>query len=227
MIKRILITALAASLIVGVLTGCTDKQEAAAPIHVSFEPNLAGDLKAMSERAQIVVLGKFGTDYHVFNGSRNPQNPAEPSKSVFSEGRSYPFQVIQSIKGQTETDIRVNLLYDQQIDGLLDENGKPLDVRIPSPSFFEPDPSKTYLLFLEKDPHVEGYSINFQPYAIAFDASGKAELITPRKEATALASNEANMKRQVLVHGFVDDYPDTVSGKSIDEVLDEVNGYLK
>jgi hypothetical protein len=84
MIKRILLSFALLTLLVGPMIGCSQKKETSfsGTLHVNFEPNLAQDLKSMSERAQIIVLGKFEKEYTTYNGARDPRNPKQPGQSA-------------------------------------------------------------------------------------------------------------------------------------------------
>jgi hypothetical protein len=54
-----------------------------------------------------------------------------------------------------------------------------------------------------------------------------AELIKPKSDTIAIAKDQNNQAREVNIHNFADDYADTVTGKSLNEIVGQVEGYLK
>lgn len=112
-------------------------------INYAYEYRIAQDLKEMSSKADIIVLGSYQKYLTSYNGDRDVKDPSRESTQSYSEVKIYEFKVDEVIKGNVPNDIHVNLHYSRQITELLDSKGNPIKLNIKSETFFEPEDAIT------------------------------------------------------------------------------------
>lgn len=203
------------------LSGCSAGLSAkvAPTIHVGSEDVIvAQGLKDMTKRAPLIVVGHYIKYVKSVNAARNLENPAEPAKDVYDEAKIYEFKVDQVLKGTIATDhILIHKVYSQEIKDLKDEDGHPLDVRVPNSTFLKPEMGKKYILFLDKYPYMKNtYSGSFANYEINFDDQDKAILKKPEPIGSEMV--KANGKEINIEMERVANFPDEVTGKSFTDL---------
>lgn len=209
-----------------ICNGCSEP-EASKIVQVGLDYHVVTDLPEMTEKSELIVIGKFGPYLESYNSDRDMKNPAKPSKNSYSESKIYQFLIRETIKGKTESStLRVSIPHTKEISGLTDENGNPLKIRVKDSLSMDPDPQKEYVLFLKKDRYIDTYLAPFYPNIIEINSNQQVHLKKPLSKIEETIQSKTNEIYEVHVEG-IQITKDPISGKSLGEIKETIQGNIK
>ncbi|MDO4732238.1 MAG: hypothetical protein Q4B50_01795 [Bacillota bacterium] len=204
---------------------------------------VSGELQDMYAIADVVLLGQYLEFEEAWNMARNPENPAEESKTDYFEGHIYSFAVEQVLKGQAEDEIRINIPYKRRFSGELDnavvENGlivqeatkfDPFSVDYLWEFYMEPKPEESCILFLSYNAEEDRYFPAIEPYMIVCKEDGllelRSNLLLPEEEQQQRFQTEFRTEggKPLLFEINTSSIEDTISGMHMEEFLLELEG---
>lgn len=89
----------------------------------------------------------------------------------------YNFKVEESIIGENENDILVNIAYQEQHE-YTNEDNQETSFDVIDPYYVEPEIGSTYILFLKKDELFGNYYGSIEPFQIKIHSDNQVELMT-------------------------------------------------
>ncbi|PAE15440.1 hypothetical protein CHH91_14085 [Virgibacillus sp. 7505] len=159
---------------------------------ISNDFDSTSSLNDMVESSDLVVVGKYTNFDSTWNMARDPENPEEESTEDYVEGKLYDFKVEQTLKGDSQENIRINHLYSETYKVEMtsgDEVVSPEGILLKEPSettihevekvdplFIEPNIDDKYILFLNKGEDTGNYFASIEPFSILFNEDNVAEL---------------------------------------------------
>jgi hypothetical protein len=219
--RKNIVVLLSMFFLTGAIVGCTEE---IATISTSNDYSLANDLKEMTSRADVIVLGSYQGYLYSENGDRDMDDPSKESSDSYSETKVYAFEVDEVLKGDVPKNIKVNLHYSWTEDDLRDEEENPIKLTIKSQIFVEPKLSNKYVLFLNKAEFTDGYVSASLPFEIRIDEQNKAILHLGAGENETIVQDE-NGKKYRIVQESIDLYEDKITGKDLKELIQEIKQY--
>lgn len=202
-------------------SGCAvepEKEEVNLGMHVDL--SFASNLKAMIDRAPLIVLGEYQEIDRVENGARNPKNPSLPAKNTYHEVEVYNFDVKKVLKGNlNQENIKIGIPHKIQLP--LNERKK---IEINHPLYIKPQKGKKVILFLNhSDPYTNYYTFPFTPNSIQLDHNNVARLLIPPLGNQQQEIQSHDQTYEITIDGFPEKYNDQITGKTLSSLFNLID----
>lgn len=207
----------------------------------------ATNLSDMVDNSDLVVLGTYEEFDSTWNLARNPNDISKASDEEYIEGKVYNFNIEEVLMGDIEeSKIKISHTYSNNItveftsgdeevspEGILVKEPTTVEyfeVENLDPTFISPTFNEKHIVFLQDDIVDNIYMGALEPYLIKFDNNNNAVLLS-----NLTNDNHEDLKNIVEVNGKniaitneVDlDFDDTITGKDLNEIKDEIEKEVK
>src|SRR5699024_3779344 len=172
------------------------------------EIETAENFTEMIEKADVIVIGQYEGMNSTVNLIREDEDETKESTEEYIDAKVYNFHIDKTLKGKVEEDsILLAHRYSKKfaIDEILGHEVK--EVEEADPTYIKPSMRKTFVAFL-KNPEVEDfYEQSVEPYLIKVDDNEQVEV-------------KSNIEDDL-------NFDDTIEGKSLDELKEEIKETLQ
>ena len=175
--------------------------------HLS-EIETAENFTEMIEKADVIVIGQYEGLNSTVNLIREDEDETKESTEEYLGGKIYNFHIDKTLKGKVEEDsILLAHRYSKKfaIDEILGHEDK--EVEEADPTYIKPSMGKTYIAFLKKPKIEDFYEQSVEPYLIKVDDNEQVEV-------------KSNIEDDL-------NFDDTIEGKSLDELKEEIKETLQ
>ncbi|WP_047980141.1 hypothetical protein [Ornithinibacillus contaminans] len=161
------------------MAGCNSDNvsETNGSIHIGGDYHIGNDLNELESMADLIVIGEYGTLEKKWNMARDRQDPKKESTENYFEGNLYNFKIDETIKGTSESEILVNLAYEEE-HKYPNESGDDFKFSVKDPYYVEPESHVKYVLFLKKDEMFGNYYGAIEPFQVKIDKNNRVHLVT-------------------------------------------------